>query len=76
MRRGEEESKRNTLPSSLPTPRSVSSSEFSEARRQDRGGGGGSEEEEEEEGVRGDERGKRMKSRGQLFVAEVQNFRG
>lgn len=73
MRRGEEESKRNTLPSSLPTPRSVSSSEFSEARRQDRGGGGGSEE-EEEEGVRGDERGKRMKSRGQLFV--VQNFRG
>lgn len=73
MRRGEEESKRNTLPSSLPTPRSVSSSEFSEARRQDRGGGGGS---EEEEGVRGDERGKRMKSRGQLFVAEVQNFRG
>lgn len=40
---GEEQSKRNTLPSSLPTPRSVSSSEFSEARRQDRGGGGGSE---------------------------------
>lgn len=73
MRRGEEESKRNTLPSSLPTPRSVSSSEFSEARRQDRGGGGGS---EEEEGVRGDERGRRMKSRGQLFVTEVQNFRG
>lgn len=31
----------------------MSSSEFSEARRQDRGGGGGSEEEEEEEGVKG-----------------------
>lgn len=30
----------------------MSSSEFSEARRQDRGGGGGSEE-EEEEGVKG-----------------------
>lgn len=68
------ESERNRLPSSLPTPRSVSSSEFSEARRQDRGGGGGSEE-EEEEGVKGDERGRRMKSRGQRFVTEVQNFR-
>lgn len=72
MHAGEEESKRNTLPSSLPTPRSVSSSEFSEARRQDRGGGGGS----EGEGVKGDERGRRMKSRGQRFVTEVQNFRG
>ncbi|TKS66879.1 hypothetical protein D9C73_001798 [Collichthys lucidus] len=73
----EEESERNRLSSSLPTPRSVSSSEFSEARRQDRGGGGGSEEEEEEEeGVKGDERGRRMESRGQRFVTEVQNFRG
>lgn len=54
-----EESKRNRLPSSLPTPRSVSSSEFSEAHRQDRGGGGGS-----EECVKGDERGRRVKSRG------------
>ena len=75
----EEESSRNRLPSSLPTPRSVSSSEFSEAHRQDRGGGGGSveeEEEEEEEGVKGDERGRRMKSRGQRFVTEVLNFRG
>lgn len=71
--RGEEESKRNTLPLSLPMPRSVSSSEFSEARRQDRGGRGGS---EEEEGVKGDERGRRMKSRGQRFVTDVQNFGG
>lgn len=70
--REEEESERNRLPSSLPTPRSVSSSEFSEARRQDRRGGGGS----EEEAVKGDERGRRMKSRGQRFVTEVQNFRG
>ena len=62
------------MPSSLPTPRSVSSSEFSEAHRQDRGGGGGSV--EEEEGVKGDERGRRMKSRGQRFVTEVLNFRG
>lgn len=54
-------------------PRSVSSSEFSEARRQDRGGRGGS---EEKEGAKGDERGRRMKSRGQHFVTEVQNFRG
>lgn len=67
-----EENERNRLPSSLPTPHSVSSSEFSGARRQDRGGGGGS---KEEEGVKGDERGGRMKSRGQRFVTEVQNFR-
>lgn len=53
----------------------MSSSEFSEAHRQDRGGGGGSVE-EEEEGVKGDERGRRMKSRGQRFVTEVLNFRG
>lgn len=68
----EEESERNRLPWFLPTPRSVSSSEFSEARRQDRGDKGGL----EEEGGRGDERGSRMKSRGQRFVTEVQNFRG
>lgn len=42
-------------------------------RRQDRAGGGGS---EEEDSVKGDERGRRMKSRGQRFVMEVQNFRG
>ena len=42
-------------------------------RRQDRAGGGGS---EEEDGAKGDERGRRMKSRGQRFVTEVQNFRG
>lgn len=69
-----EESRRNKLPSSLPTPRSVSSSEFSEACRQDRGGREGLE--EGVEGVKEDERGRRMKSREQHCVTEVQNFRG
>lgn len=63
--------KRNGLPSSLPTLRGVSSSAFSEARRQDRGGSG-----KEEGCVEGVERGGGMKSRGQGSVAEVQNFKG
>ncbi|KAA8587945.1 hypothetical protein FQN60_001139 [Etheostoma spectabile] len=51
------------------TRRSLVSS--AKRRRQDRAGGGGS----EEDSVKGDERGRRMKSRGQRFVTEVQNFR-
>ncbi|XP_019956123.2 uncharacterized protein [Paralichthys olivaceus] len=47
----------------------VSSSEFSEARRQDRGGGEGSEEEEED--MKEDERGRRMESRGQRCMMEM-----
>lgn len=60
------------MSSSLPTPRSVSSSEFSEAHRAEPSRQAG----EEEEGMKGDERGRRMKSRGQRCVMEVQSFRG
>lgn len=50
----------------------------SSAKRADRTEEAGevSEEEEEEESVKGDERGRRMKSRGRRCVMEVQSFRG
>ncbi len=53
-------------------PRPVVCLHQSSAERADRTEEAG----EEGEGVKGDERGGRMKSRGQRFVTEVQNFRG
>lgn len=69
-----EESQRNRLSSYLPTPCSVSSSEFSEAHRQNRGGRREGLT-EEEEGVKGDEKGSRKQSGGQGCVMKVQSFR-
>lgn len=74
MREGEGE--RDALVSAHP-PRSVSSSEFSQAAQTGRSSlVGGGLEEEEEDGVKGDGRGRRVESRGQRFVMEVQDFRG